>query len=280
MKSTDRTILIGIAALGLVAAFWFLLLSPKREEAAQLEDDVAALQADVTASEDAAVAGEAAKKDFSGNYRRLVSLGKAVPKDADTSSLLLQLETLSKRSDIDFRSISLAEGAGDAAAAATAAPPPLEAPAAPADPAATAATPAGTTTPGAVPTEATVALLPIGATVGPAGLPVMPYALEFQGGFFDVADFFGRIDRMVDAQGDNVIVDGRLLTVDGFSFTAGSGGFPSLTASVQASSYLTPADQGVTAGATPAAPASAAPTDAAAAPAPAAAAATTGSVAP
>jgi hypothetical protein len=280
MKSTDRTILLGIVVLGLVAAFWFLLLSPKREEAAQLEDDLAALQTEVTASEEAATVGETAKKDFSVNYRRLVTLGKAVPKDADTSSLLFELETLSKRSDVDFRSISLAEGAGDATAAATTAPPPLEAPAAPADPAATAATPAGTTTPGAAPTEATVALLPIGATVGPAGLPLMPYALEFQGGFFDVADFFGRIDGLVDAQGSGVSVNGRLLTIDGFSLTAGSGGFPSLTASVQASSYLTPADQGVTAGATPTAPAATAPTDAAPAPAPAAATATTGSVAP
>lgn len=273
MKSTDRTILLSIAMLGLVAAFWFLLLSPKREEASQLEADVAELQAQVDESEQAADAGEQAKGDFSVNYRRLVSLGKAVPKDADTSSLLVELQALSDRSDVDFRSISLdAESDGTAAAEVTATPP-----ATAADATATpAATPAGTTTPGALPTEATAALLPIGATVGSAGLPVMPYALEFQGGFFDIADFFGRIDGMVvvDSSGDSVKVEGRLLTIDGFALEAGPTGFPSLVANVQATSYLTPADQGVTAGASPTAPAAAAPTDPAATATPAPATAT------
>ncbi|MGZ8666632.1 MAG: type II secretion system protein GspM [Solirubrobacterales bacterium] len=273
MKSTDRTILLAIAMLGLVAAFWFLLLSPKREEASQLEADVAELQAQVDESEQAADAGEQAKGDFSVNYRRLVSLGKAVPKDADTSSLLVELQALSDRSDVDFRSISLdAASAGTAAAEVTATPPATATDAT----ATAAATPAGTTTPGALPTEATAALLPIGATVGSAGLPVMPYALEFQGGFFDIADFFGRIDGMVvvDSSGDSVKVEGRLLTIDGFALEAGPAGFPSLVANVQASSYLTPADQGVTAGASPTAPAAAAPTDPAATATPAPATAT------
>ena len=273
MKSTDRTILVGLGVLGLIAAFWFLALSPKRDEASQLETEVTELEAAVEQSEQAAVAGEEAKKDFSVNYRKLVTLGKAVPKDADTSSLLVQLETLSDRSDVDFRSISLEEGSGDTAAAQTTAPPPLEAPSDPA------ATPAGTTTPGAVPTESTAALLPIGATVGTAGLPVMPYSLEFQGGFFEIADFFGRIDEMVDAGNRHVRVDGRLLTIDGFSLSAGAKGFPSLTASLRASSYLTPADQGVTAGATPTAPA-AAPAPAGDVPAPASAAVSPAPLAP
>ena len=37
-------------------------------------------------------------------------------------------------------------------------------------------------------------MLPIGATVGTAGLPVMPYEMEFEGGFFEIADFFGAVD--------------------------------------------------------------------------------------
>ena len=259
MKSSDRTILLAVAVVGAVAAFWFLLLSPKRDEASQLEADVTELQAQVDESEQAAVAGEEAKGDFSVNYRRLVSLGKAVPKDADTASLLVELQALSDRSNVDFRSISLDAASASAAPAEATATPPSTAPAPTATPA---ATPAGTTTPGALPTEATAALLPIGATVGSAGLPVMPYALEFQGGFFDIADFFGRIDGMVvvDESGDRVKVDGRLLTIDGFALEAGPAGFPNLVANVQASSYLTPADQGVTAGASPTAPATAAPT--------------------
>ena len=270
MKSTDRTILIILGLVGLIAAFWFLLLAPKRQEASQLEDDVAAMQAEVAETEEAAVTGEAAKKDFSKNYRELVSLGKAVPKDADTSSLLVELQVLANRAKIDFRGIELDETAAGAAAAPAAATAPTPAPAG------ESATPAaeGTTTAGAVPTEATAALLPIGATVGTAGLPVMPYAMEFQGGFFQIADFFGELDKLVDSDDKSTAVNGRLLTIDGFSFTAGAEGFPSLEANLEVSSYLTPADQGITAGATPTGPAPAtttpASTDTAAAPAPAA----------
>jgi hypothetical protein len=60
---------------------------------------------------------------------------------------------------------------------------------------------------------------------------------------------------MVEGSGKDVSADGRLLTINGFSLTAGAKGFPSLQAAVQASSYLTPADQGITAGATPSGPA-------------------------
>jgi hypothetical protein len=228
MRGSDRAIFVVIAVAGLIAAFYFLLLAPKREEAADLEAQVTALQAEVTAAEQSAAAGQIAKKDFSENYRELIKLGKAAPIDADTPSLLTQLEGLSTRAGVQFRSISLGGGSG---AGATAAPV--------ADPAAT---------------EASAALLPIGATVGPAGLPVMGYELEFAGGFFEIAEFFGGVDSMVTADGDRTTVDGRLMTIDGFTLTTGSGGFPELTASVQATTYLTPADQGITAGATPSGP--------------------------
>ena len=197
MKSTDRTILIIIGLVGLIAAFWFLLLAPKREEASQLEDDVAAMQAEVAEAEEAAVTGEAAKKGFSKNYRELVSLGKAVPKDADTSSLLVELQVLANRAKIDFRGIELDETAAGAVAAPAAATAPAPAPAG------ESATPAaeGTTTARrAVPTEATAALLPIGATVGTAGLPVMPYAMEFQGRVLPDRRLLRKLDRLVDSR--------------------------------------------------------------------------------
>jgi hypothetical protein len=236
MKSSDRTILIGVAGLALVAAFWFLILSPKRQEASDLQTQVAGLQVQVAEAEQAAATGQQAKADFSSNYRKLLTLGKAVPVDADTPSLLAQLQTLSVRSGVDFRSITLGAASGGPAAA----------PAVPTAP---------TTTATATASEAAAALLPIGAAVGPAGLPVMPYELTFDGGFFQIADFFGRVDGMVDSHGDKTSVNGRLLTIDGFDFAPGAAGLPSLTATVNATSYLTPVDQGITAGATPAGPA-------------------------
>lgn len=233
MKSSDRAILIGIAVLGVVAAFWFLALAPKRQEASDLSTQVTQLQSEVDQAEQEAAAGLQAKQGFKGNYRRLVTLGKAVPTDADTPSLLTELQTLSDRADVDFRSITLESASG-----------------------ATSSTTATTTTDSsAMASEASAALLPIGATVGSAGLPTMPYSLQFQGGFFQIADFFGRLDDMVYGRGDGVAVDGRLLTIDGFSLSAAPDGFPNLSADVSATSYLTPADQGATAGATPSGPA-------------------------
>ncbi len=246
MKSTDRTILIGIGMLALVAAFWFLILAPKRQEASDLEAQVAEAQAQVTEAEAAAVASEQAKRDFPSNYREMITLGKAVPIDADTPSLLTELQTLSVRSNVDFRSITLS-------ASSSAAAPVTTTPAAPAD-TGVPADPAAAADP-AAPLEATAALLPIGATVGTAGLPVMPYEMAFEGGFFEIADFFGRVDGMVDSHGETTSVNGRLLTINGFSFTVGPDGPPGLSATVTATSYLTPVDQGITAGATPAGPA-------------------------
>ena len=66
-------------------------------------------------------------------------------------------------------------------------------------------------------TEASAATLPIGASIGPAGLPVMPYDLTFTGDFFQIADFMKRLDAMVHTRQGTVDVTGRLLTVDAFT---------------------------------------------------------------
>ena len=57
-------------------------------------------------------------------------------------------------------------------------------------------------------------------------------------------------------EGDQVVANGRLLTIDGFALKAGGPGFPTLDADFATTSYATPSDQGLTAGATPTGPAS------------------------
>ena len=99
-------------------------------------------------------------------------LGKAAPDDDDTASLLVQLDRISRQARVDFRGLTLKEGEGE-----TAPPAPAGTPQTPADTAAqdeqrVAAVEAETgTATTAAPTEAQAALLPIGASVGPAGLP-------------------------------------------------------------------------------------------------------------
>jgi hypothetical protein len=85
----------------------------------------------------------------------------------------------------------------------------------------------------------------------------------FTGGYFDVADFIGGVDGLVHTsdQGGRVTVEGRLLTIDGFALQGGApGADPTLDAQFVMTSYVTPSDQGLTLGASPAGPATAPPT--------------------
>lgn len=278
MKATDRTIMIGLLMLGLVAGFWFLVLAPKRERASELQTQIEEVRASVEQQEQLATFAEQAKDEYDDNYRQLIVLGKAVPEDDDTATLFEQLNALSAKAGVQFRDIELNTTAQSAA-------PPAPAPApAPTDsslptepststPAATpAAEPAPVTDPAAIAaaTEAAAAALPIGATVGAAGLPVMPYKVVFRGDFFDVAGILAGVDDLVHADDEGVRVGGRLLTVDGFNVEQDPGsGFPSLKASVVLTSYVVPAAQGLLGGATPTAPAAGVPALASASPLPA-----------
>jgi Tfp pilus assembly protein PilO len=263
MKTSDRKILYGLAAVVVLAGFWFLILSPKRGELGELDSKVAAAQAATTQNEQLAALAEQSKESYKADYQEMVVLGKAVPGDDDVSSLLEQVNGLAERSDVEFNSLVLAaDGAADATAAAVTPPPVVTAPPT-GDGSATPAATGVPATPTAVPaTEAAAATLPLGAAVGSAGLPAMPYDLSFTGEFFDIADFMAGLDGFVRVEEKGGVgVDGRLLTVDGFSLAPdeGSGGFPHLQANLHVTSYISPPDQGLTGGATPTAPAAAVP---------------------
>lgn len=268
MKSTDRAIVVVLGLVGLLAAFWFLVMAPKRERVSELDDQVAALEASVAEQEQIVAFAEQAEGDYARDYHRLVVLGKAIPGDDDAASLIEQTQTLATGAGIDFRTLvrAVPEATSEAPAAAqtTADPPPAssstegEATPASTEGASTGAESGTTTatTATAVPaTEASAAALPIGATVGSAGLPVLPYDMTFNGDFFEIADFMSELDSMVRVDGKGIGVDGRLLTVDGFALVPDPDrGLPHLNASLRVSSYVAPPDQGLTGGATPAAP--------------------------
>jgi hypothetical protein len=89
-------------------------------------------------------------------------------------------------------------------------------------------------------------------------LETVPLDFQFDGSFFDLADFFHRMKRFVRVANDQIVVRGRLLTIDSFSFDSADN-FPSLKASVHATVYLAPKAQGVSAGASPSGPGGASP---------------------
>jgi Tfp pilus assembly protein PilO len=96
--------------------------------------------------------------------------------------------------------------------------------------------------------------------VGSAGLPTMPYDLTFDGTYFQVANFLKGVDDLVHMRGSSqVAANGRLLTIDGFSLAPGQDSVardPTLNVKLAVTSYVTPSDQGLTAGASPSGPSS------------------------
>jgi Tfp pilus assembly protein PilO len=249
MTATNKTIVAILVVVALAIAFWMLLLAPKREEADDLGKQSEQLQTTLLQSQSEVVEAEAARREFPRNYQQLVVLGKAVPANDESSSLLIELNHIADDAGVKFESLKVgttngSEAGGEASEAAPA-------PAAPAPTEGAVGTPAAAV----APTEAAASLLPIGAQVGPAGLGVLPYDLTFKGNFFHVADFIQGLDSLVHTGGTNVAVDGRLVTLDGFSLSGNAKeGFPQLNANFSVTTYLVPPGQGVTAGATPTAP--------------------------
>lgn len=242
MKKLSSSNLAVVSALALVVlgiAFYAMALSPKREEASKLDAQIEEVTSSLASHRAEIAAAEEARDEFPTEYQRLVVLGKAVPGDDDTASLLVQVNHIADHAGVRFSNLTLsAEAGGEAAEAETAAP----------------ATEASGTPVSA--TEVAASTMPLGATVGPAGLGVMPYELTFGGSFFQVADFIKGLDKMVETQNQEVTVDGRLFTVNGFSLQAApKTDFPSLEATFSVTTYLTPPGEGLTGGASPESPA-------------------------
>jgi Tfp pilus assembly protein PilO len=284
MKASDRTILLIFPIALLVVAFYLLLLAPKRNQAAELGDEVSSLQSQIDDQNQVAEFAQQARAQFPRYYGRMVVLGKAVPEQADSASMLVQLDSIARGADVRFRGIELGQASGSSSATATTTSTTTTSTTT-TDSSSTGSSSTGgtdttSTTPGttttdssttsgqsdtststaATPTpatEAAAASLPIGASVGPAGLPTLPYDLTFDGGFFQIADFIGGVDGLIHLRkgGAQVAVDGRLLTIDGFTLKGGEpGSDPTLQAKFVVTSYLTPAGQGLTLGATPSGP--------------------------
>ena len=97
--------------------------------------------------------------------------------------------------------------------------------------------------------------MPLGASIGPAGLAVMPYTLTFKGNFFHVADFIHGLDSLVKTNNEKVEVTGRLITINASPSpkTRTSGSRPAKP-NFTVTTFLVPPEQGVTAGATPTSP--------------------------
>lgn len=240
MSANNRIIVAMLVVAAIAVAFWMLLLSPKKAEVSKLEKQVATQEESLSVHQAEVQQGREAQKNFPREYQQLVVLGKAAPAEDDTASLLVQLNQIARQSRVRFETFQLAPGGG-------------ETPEAKAPEAAESTEGGAPTYPS--PTEVAASTLPLGASIGPAGLAVMPYTLKFEGSFFHLADFIHGLDSLVKTKNSEVEVTGRLITLSGFNLKAATTkGFPYLESEFTVTTYLVPPEQGVTAGASPTSP--------------------------
>jgi Tfp pilus assembly protein PilO len=196
-----RLLIAVVVAFGAVGGYWKLVLAPKRAEVATLDQQVATKQAELTQTQGLIATDQGARVAYKTNYSTVVRLGKAVPTDDDTHSLVVQVDAAAKRSGVNFDTIaSTASGGGSDATGENVAP----------------------------------------GAINAGSFSAMPFSFAFSGTFDTLGNFFSRIENFVSLQGDKILVNGRLMRVESIAVKPGDTGWPSLVAQVGASSYIVP----------------------------------------
>ncbi|HEY2636845.1 MAG TPA: hypothetical protein VGI54_05605 [Solirubrobacteraceae bacterium] len=205
MSRTYRILLVAVVAVLAVGGFWKLELAPKRAEAKDLAKQVAAADAQVAQSRSLLATYQGAQGQYKTNFATVVRLGKAVPSDDDTRSLLVQLDAAAKRSGATFDTLDVGSGSGSPAT--------------------------GATTEAAVP-----------GAISAGSYSEMPFTLSFGGEFGTLENFLGRLQRFVTLKGDQILVNGRLMRVEGVSLAPAEAGWPSMAVQISADAYIVPDD--------------------------------------
>jgi hypothetical protein len=272
LTDRDRKILMVLAPLVLVIAYWFVVLAPQRAESAKVEQELTKARGERDTAQAQIGQLNAAKASFASDYQTVIRMGKAIPESVDMPSLLVQLDRAARGTGIDMENIQVAPPAEGAAPAAPPTPPPggganpgaggtgaKSMPGRAAQGAGNAVNQANDKS--AQNADAGNAAPPAGAPAA-GGAPAAPPApglstvgLQFKltGDFFDMADFFHRMKRFVRVVNDQIIVRGRLISIDNWDFQVNDKG--KIDANVAATVYLSPkATGGVSAGASPTGP--------------------------
>src|SRR5918999_408480 len=179
LMTSKNTLLLGVAAAVVaIAAFYFLALSPKRDEIAKLDADIATKATELEQARMTLSTYEQARGTYKENYATLVRIGKAVPADDDVRSLLVQLEATADRSDVDFQKIEVGSGSAPATGETTAA-------------------------------AGELAKAPGTVEIAGGALSAMPFNLTFNGGYFELQTFLARLERFVTPHNERLDATGR-----------------------------------------------------------------------
>ena len=265
----DRKIVMILVPLLVLAGYWFLVLSPKRAESTKVAEELTKARGERDTAQAQVGQLNAAKASFAGDYQTVIRMGKAIPEAVDMPSLLVQLDRAARGTGVDIEDLKVTNPTGGGASA------PAPAPNGGAGPGAGgtgAQSPQGQAAQGAgnavndansKSQQSADAGNAAGASPSPAagtqapGLQSVGLNFRLGGDFFDMADFFHRMKRFVLVANEQLVIRGRLITIDKWSFAVdGEAGAGEIEAEVTATVYLSPKAQGgVDAGASPTGPA-------------------------
>ena len=232
MTGRDRIVVMVVAVVAVIGAAWVLVVSPERDKAKKVQAQVSTAKSQLAAAENELKDARSAQQQYASSYAAIVRLGKAVPADQEVPSLMYQVAQASGKKDVEFQSIVAgAPGSGGPAAA------------------------------GASSSSSSVA-------VTPAAFTQMPFTFVFNGTYFDLEKLLHNLDAFtVRSTKGGLHVSGRLLTIQSIKLAprtevaqkeTGKKGPQPLSGTITATAYVLPASQGLTGGATPSSPSTAA----------------------
>ena len=261
----DRKIVMVLFPLILLLGYWFMVLAPKRAESTKVAEELTKARGERDTAQAQVGQLNAAKASFANDYQTVIRMGKAVPESVDMPSLLVQLDRAARGTGVSIRELKVEPASKSASSGST----PPGGGGTPSAGGAGAQSPMGKTAQGAgnavndanskSQASADAGNAPADPSAGGAaptqapGLESVGLTFKVDGEFFGMADFFHRMKRFVRVVNDQVMVRGRLISIDNWAFQMSETGF---NADISATVFLSPkASGGVDAGASPSGPA-------------------------
>jgi len=121
MKGRDRLILMGVIVVVILGAGWMLVVSPERQKAGSLNEQVGTARAQLSTAEGELSKARAAQAQYGKAYASIVSLGKAVPASDETPSLVYEIADAAEHRNVFFGAIASSASSSSSAATAAAA---------------------------------------------------------------------------------------------------------------------------------------------------------------
>jgi type IV pilus assembly protein PilO len=196
MNDTRKWSLVAVVAvLGILAAGWFLLVAPKRTEAADLKTKAAAQEESNSGLEAQLSQLKAQQADLPKQQARLAVIRRHLPDNPALPQLIRSLTTAARQAGVTLDSLSPATPAPVVVTV------PLAAPA-----------PASTTSTDSSSTDSSgTAPAPVAAAPPAPSLYQIPLTLNVTGSYFEMEQFVGKLEGLK-----------RSLLVTGFTITPGN----------------------------------------------------------